>query len=156
MVEMVILGETEAHGGEATCVDSSSSQVTKLGLEPKSSDSKRHVKRIGGLFAGQQTRLFLWRVFGVSGEARETGMNLFITLGARCGSLVFILGQFRGRKGLGFRTTPLGAGRRSEEEGDEAWLEAASRAETRGVGSVLVWAGELKTDGELEPVRRDD
>lgn len=70
MVGMVILGETEAHRGEATCVDCSSSQVTKLGLELKSSDSKRQVKRIGGLFVGEQTRLFLWRVFGVSGEER--------------------------------------------------------------------------------------
>lgn len=68
MVGMVILGETEGQRGEATCVDSSSSQVTKLDLEFKSADSKRHVKKIGGPFAGEQTRLLLWKVFGCHGR----------------------------------------------------------------------------------------
>lgn len=56
MVGMVILGETEAQRGETTCVDSSSSQVTKLGWKLKSADPQRHVKKIRGLFAGEGVR----------------------------------------------------------------------------------------------------
>lgn len=51
-------------------MDSSSSQVTKLGWELKSAHPKRHVKKIGGPFVGEQARLFLWRVFGVPWEVR--------------------------------------------------------------------------------------
>lgn len=46
MVGMVILGETEPLRGEATCLDSSSSQVARPGFELKPADSKRHVQKI--------------------------------------------------------------------------------------------------------------
>lgn len=75
MAGIVIPGETEAQRGEATCLDSSSSQVASLGFELKSADYKRHVKKIRGLSEEEQTKWFLWKVLGVSWEARQAGMN---------------------------------------------------------------------------------
>lgn len=51
-------------------MDSSSSQITKLGWELKSADPERHVKKIRGPLVGEQARLLLWRVFRVSWETR--------------------------------------------------------------------------------------
>lgn len=76
----------------------------------------------------------------------KTGRDELVSnLDARRGSLVCILGQFGGRKELGFRTRSLGAGRRKEEELRLGWrLLPQLRPEVMGSG--LAWLGEQKTE----------
>lgn len=64
---MVIL-QTLSPGGGTTCLDSSSSQVARPGLELRPAKSERHIKKIRGLLKEDQG--FLWRVLGVLWEAR--------------------------------------------------------------------------------------
>ena len=110
--------QTEPHRGEATCLDSSSSQLARPGLELRPANSERHSKKTRGLLEGEQTRVSLEGAQGVMGSKIDKDEFIY-NPGTRHGSLVFTPGQCRGKKELGFRTRSLGAGKRKEEEGGE-------------------------------------
>lgn len=136
MVGMVILGETEAQRDRETCLDSSSAQVTRPGFELKSADSETCQENQGPIWRRAKKTVSL-EVFRVSWKTRQTGMNLFITLYAK---VMEVWSSFwdslEAGRGLGLGQNLWVQGGEKAEEGDKAWLEAASTAETRGDG---VW-----------------